>query len=47
MPRELEEILPALEVGEAVLASPAYPIAIPVKIYAPKHEYSIYLFSSG
>jgi Predicted ATPase len=47
MPRELEEILPALEVGEAVLASPAYPIAIPVKIYTPKHEYSIYLFSSG
>ncbi|MEM4969954.1 MAG: ATP-binding protein [Sulfolobales archaeon] len=38
MPRELEEILPALDIGEAVLASPAYPIAILVKIYPPDHD---------
>lgn len=34
-PREVEEVIPALEVGEAVLASPAYPTAILVKIYPP------------
>jgi DNA helicase HerA-like ATPase len=35
MPREIEEMLPALEIGEAVFASPAYASAILVKIYAP------------
>jgi len=35
VPREVEETIPSLEAGEAVLASPAYPTAILVKIYPP------------
>jgi len=35
IPNDIEGMLPALGVGEAVIASPAYDLAVLAKIYPP------------
>jgi KaiC/GvpD/RAD55 family RecA-like ATPase len=34
---EIEKILPGLDIGEAVIASPIFPVAVLAKIYPPSH----------
>lgn len=35
---DIEKILPGLDAGEAVIASPIFPVAVLAKIYPPSHE---------